>query len=58
MASKKVIVLTQPFSKDCDISDEEQVEMYRNMIVPYGESNVIIKPHPRETLPYRHFYAQ
>lgn len=55
MASKKVIVLTQPFSKDCDISDEEQVEMYRNMIVPYGESNVIIKPHPRETLPYRHF---
>lgn len=53
MKMRRVILLTQPFSLDCsDISDEDQIKMYHEMIKPYGEENVIIKPHPRETMSY------
>lgn len=54
MKKRKVILLTQPFSLDCqDFTDDDQIKMYHEMIKPYGEENVIIKPHPREKLSYQ-----
>ena len=52
IASKKVILLTQPIASDCKIPEEEAMAIYKRLIEPYGEENILIKPHPRETTDY------
>lgn len=56
MLAKEVILLTQPIAKDCGLTEEEQIQLYRDMIEPYKEENIIIKPHPRENTPYRKYF--
>lgn len=58
LSSKKTILLTQPFSLDCGLSEEEQISMYRHIIRPYGEENVVIKPHPREKIDYASYFPK
>lgn len=52
MSKKTVILLTQPLSEDNIMSEEEKIQLYRDLVAPYGEANVLIKPHPREKTDY------
>lgn len=49
------ILLTQPLSEDGVITEEEKLEIYRNMV---GDRLVIIKPHPREITHYQSHFPQ
>lgn len=52
---KKIIILTQPFSEDHIITEDEKVKLYESIIKKFsiGEEYIlIIKPHPREKTDY------
>ena len=55
---KKVIVFTQPFITDCNITEEEQINIYKPTIEEYGEQNIVIKSHPRDYVEYQHYFPQ
>lgn len=46
-----IVLLTQPFSEDGVISEYDKIGIYREILNNY-QSNVIIKPHPRESTNY------
>jgi len=52
MQTKKIILLTQAFSDDKFVTDDEQIEIYRKILLNYDENDVIIKPHPRDNIDY------
>ena len=51
-----VVILTQPFSEDRVLTEEEKVEMYREQISSIDKSEIVIKPHPRETTDYNLYF--
>ena len=53
MKTRNVLILTQPMYIDKVMSRDEQIDIYREMIDKYGILNVIVKPHPRDTLDYK-----
>ena len=52
LKSKKIILLTQAFYDDKMVTQEEQVEIYRKILLNYNHKDVIIKPHPRDHINY------
>lgn len=50
------ILLTQPFSEDGDLTEEEKIEMYRKQMTKEGIEKIIIKPHPREITDYSLYF--
>lgn len=51
----KRILITQPFSEDCTISEIEKVELYKGII---EGKDITIKPHPRETTDYSTYFPE
>lgn len=52
-----VIILTQPLSEsDYDITLDEELTIYKNMIEKFKNENVIIKPHPRDLKNYQEIF--
>ena len=51
----KRILLTQPFSEQEIISEEEKIDMYRIVLQKLG-NEVVIKPHPMETTDYSIYF--
>lgn len=49
------IILTQPMTIDCGLTEEEQINIYRPYIEKY--KNVIIKPHPRDNVDYLKYFS-
>lgn len=60
MAPKKdvTLLLTEPFAVTGRVADEDtQVRLYRDVIETYAaQDQILIKPHPRDTLDYRRFF--
>lgn len=52
LSQKENILLTQPFSEDNVVSENEKIEIYRNIMKNYDESCTVIKTHPREKTDY------
>lgn len=52
LKSKKIILLTQAFYSDKMVTEEEQVDIYRKILLNYNHNEVIIKPHPRDHINY------
>lgn len=50
------ILMTQSFSEDQLISEEEKIDMYKKIIEKIGEKDIVIKPHPRETTDYSKYF--
>ncbi len=51
-----VLLLTQPLCDDAVLTEEEHLEVYRQVIDNYRNMTVMIKPHPRDIVDYkRHF---
>lgn len=53
LKKKKIILITQPLSEDEALTEEEKIEIYKNIIKKYNEEEIIIKPHPREKTNYK-----
>lgn len=59
MASRHVVVFTQPFYEDGDVPTlEDHIEVYRKLMADYDLNDVIIKTHPRETTNYQRFFPE
>ena len=56
---KTVLILTQPLFPDGIVeSESDQKQIYKNMINEYTDTsdNIVIKPHPRDTVDYSSLY--
>lgn len=58
LVSADVMVFTQPFMTDCEISAEDQYSIYNNAIRDYEGKKILIKPHPRDKFDYDKFFPQ
>lgn len=52
------ILLTQPFSEDKVVTEEEKIEIYKNIMKNYDEEKTVIKTHPREKTFYRDIFPK
>lgn len=50
--NRSVLIITQPLSEDGIMSEVDKIGIYKKVIEYYGDSNVLIKPHPREKTNY------
>lgn len=55
---RPVLILTQPLSEDGFMPESDKIDIYKNVIRQYGESNILIKPHPREKTNYRSVFPR
>ncbi len=54
--NKNIYLLTQTLSEDGYMTEEEKIDIYRDIISNLNISNLVIKPHPREKTNYKkHF---
>lgn len=58
LKERKKILLTQPFSEDGFLSEEEKMTVYATILDVIGRDDVVIKRHPREKSDYRRFFPQ
>jgi len=47
-----IILITQPLSEDGIMTEEQKIELYKNVLLKYPSYNVILKKHPREKTNY------
>lgn len=52
----RVLLITQTFSEDKYVSEEEKINMYKEIIDMYPDQKVVIKPHPRELTNYKEVF--
>lgn len=52
------ILLTQPFSEDKVVTEEEKIEIYKKIMKNYDEEKTVIKTHPREKTFYRDIFPK
>lgn len=55
-SGRKVLLLSQCWSEEHLITENEKIALYRYIIDHYGESNVVLKTHPRETTKYENYF--
>lgn len=57
LSSKTVILLTQTFYDDGELTEEEHYQVYKTIIddlsLRFDKSKILIKPHPRESFDYQ-----
>lgn len=61
LGARRVVLLTQPFCKDGayrGLTKQDQIDVYRQLIALYDESDVIIKNHPRDLIDYRLYFPK
>jgi hypothetical protein len=56
LRGKDIILLTQWFSEDEIMTENEKIEMYRMIIKNIDKSKLVIKSHPREVTDYTLFF--
>lgn len=56
LQSRKIIVLTQPLSEDNIITEEEKIELYRELLKNESHKDIVIKIHPRERTDYNKWF--
>ena len=55
-SERKILLLTQCWSEEHLITEDEKITLYRYIINYYGESNIVLKTHPRETTKYETYF--
>lgn len=51
-----VLLLTEPFTESFELTLEEELNIYKDIISKHDPENIIIKPHPRETKDYTKYF--
>ena len=54
----KKILLTEPLSEDHDLTEQEKIDLYRDILNSIGSKEILIKPHPRETTNYNEAFPE
>ncbi|EOV0645033.1 glycosyltransferase family 52 [Cronobacter turicensis] len=61
LPTKKVMIITQPFSEDGYITETEKLKIYQSLLSFYTKtydiSEICIKPHPRESTNYSSHFS-
>lgn len=52
-----VVLLTQPLCGDGVLTEQEHLDVYQQVIDNYLNMTVMIKPHPRDTIDYKRYFA-
>ena len=55
-STSELLILTQPFMEDCQLTEEEMVNLYQSYIERF--KNVAIKVHPRDHFDYLKYFPQ
>jgi hypothetical protein len=55
LKNKRILLLTQNFSEQCLITEDEKIEVYKKIIKKYDRDEIIIKPHPSEKTDYNRY---
>lgn len=50
------ILLTEPLSEMGILSEDEKIDLLRDIIKRIGRNDIVIKPHPREITDYSHYF--
>lgn len=58
LSFKENILLTQPFSEDKIINEEEKINLYKEIMKNYDEDKTVIKTHPREKTFYKDVFPK
>ena len=51
-----ILLLTEPFTESFELTLEEELEIYNDIISKHNPKDIIIKPHPRETKDYKKYF--
>jgi len=55
--NKSIIILTSPFTVDMpNFTEQEQIDLYREIVESYDKNKVVIKTHPRDKINYSNFF--
>lgn len=56
----KFILITQPLSEDCVLSEEEKINLYREIVLKFKKptEKLLIKTHPRELTDYSDIFGE
>ena len=54
--SDDILLLTEPFTECLELTLEEELEIYREMISKYDSKQIVIKPHPGEVKDYKKYF--
>lgn len=54
----KILLLTQPFSEDTLMTEEEKIKIYRDIQESRKGNTFIIKSHPREQTDYKKYFPE
>ncbi|WP_338825127.1 hypothetical protein MHOCP_06840 [Moorella humiferrea] len=57
ISGHKVLLLTQPFSEDGLMSEDEKISLYSRVLQRYPQSHICLKPHPRERTDYQSVFG-
>lgn len=57
-SEEKILLITQPLSEDKIITEEEKINIYREIINKEKDKIIVIKPHPREKTDYKKAFFQ
>lgn len=55
---KGILLITQPLSEDRIISEEEKIEIYREILLNKKVNKVFLKIHPRERTDYKKYFKE
>jgi len=56
LKTKSIIFLTGCFAADKVITEEEEIQICRDSLLRYNLSDVVIKPHPRNSINYEKYF--
>ncbi|MEE1316196.1 MAG: glycosyltransferase family 52 [Prevotella sp.] len=56
LASRNVVIFSQPLCNDAHFSFEEQRKLFLPYIEEYGADNILVKLHPRDNFDYKNAY--
>lgn len=58
LQSRSELLLTQTYSEDKYMTEKEKIDIYKKMLEGVDLNRIIIKPHPRETTDYLHYFPE
>lgn len=56
LKDRRYILYTQPLSEDGILTEKEKINLYENILGNYDLTQMVIKPHPRESTDYQKYF--
>lgn len=58
LRSCKDLLLTEPYSEDFQLTEQEKIDYYKQVVSSIQSDRLLIKPHPRELTNYKKLFPQ